>query len=145
MGGGLDYGYREFYESVDTTLMGNSTYRVVLTADSFPYPDRTNYVFTRKTPPPDTDHVRFVSGDIAAFVRSLKNATGSDIWLIGGGQINTVMLNDSLIDEIIVTIFPLVLGDGVPLFSPAAERSQFKTAGCETYETGLIQWRMIKE
>jgi dihydrofolate reductase len=55
------------------------------------------------------------------------------------------MLNDGLIDEIIVTIFPLVLRDGAPLFSPAAERSQFKTVGCETHETGQIQSRMIKE
>lgn len=140
--GGLDYGYREFYDSIDTTLMGNSTYRVALTADAFPYPDKTNYVFTRKTPPPDTDHVRFVSGDIAAFVRTLKNATGSDIWLIGGGQIDTVMLNAGLIDEMILTIFPLVLGDGVPMFSLGAERSQFKTVDCLTYETGVIQWRM---
>ena len=80
-----------------------------------------------------------------AFVRTLKNATGSDIRFIGGGQINTVMLNDGLIDEIIVTIVPLVLRDGAPLFSPAAERSQFKTVGCETHETGQIQSRMIKE
>ncbi len=79
MDGDLDYGYREFYESVDTTLMGNSTYRVVLTADPFPYQDKTNYVFTLKTPSPDTDHVRFVSGYIAVFVRTLKNATGSAI------------------------------------------------------------------
>ncbi len=143
-GGDLDYGYKEFYASIDTTLMGNSTHKLTLTFPQVPYPDKTNYVFTRGTPPPDTSHVRFISGDIAAFVRALKEGTGKDIWLVGGGQVNTVMLNEGLIDEIILTIFPRVLGEGISLFAPGATRSLFKTVGCETFETGLIQWRLTK-
>ena len=66
--------------------------------------------------------------------------------LVGGGQINTVMLNEGLIDEMILTIFPLVLGESIPLFffEPRTTRSLFKTVGCETYETGLIQWRLAR-
>ena len=143
-GSDLDYGYKDFYTSIDRTLMGNSTYKLTLTVPKFPYPDKTNYVFTRGTPPPDTSNVRFVSGDIAAFVRSLKQEPGKDIWLVGGGQVNTVMLNEGLVDEMILTIFPLVLGEGIPLFAPGATRSLFKTVGCETYETGLIQWRLVR-
>ena len=143
-GGDLDYGYQEFYSSIDTALMGTATYKLTLTVDDFPYPDKTNYVFTRGTPPSDTAHVRFISGDIAGFVRSLKEQPGDDIWLIGGGQINTVMLNEELIDEIILTLFPLVLGEGIPLFAPGAKRSSFKTVGYERYPTGLVQWRMVK-
>ena len=142
--GDLDYGYRDFYASIDTTLMGNATYQVTLTVDTFPYPEKTNYIFTRSTPP-DTPHVRFISGNVAAFVRALKEAPGKDIWLVGGGQINTIMLNAGLIDELILTVFPLVLGRGIPLFAPDATRSGFRTVGCETYATGLIQWRLVKE
>ena len=142
--GGLDYGYAELYQSIDTTLMGSSTYRVALGAPEFPYPDKTNYVFTREAPPPDTEHVRFVSGDIAGFVRSLKREAGRAIWLVGGGQVNTVMLNAGLIDDVILTSFPLVLGDGIPLFAQGAARAGFETTGCEAYETGLVQWRMAK-
>ena len=145
VGGDADYGYRQLYASIDTTLMGNSTYSVTLTVDKFPYPDKTNYVFTEGTPPQDTVHVRFVSGDIAAFVRSLKEQPGKDIWLVGGGQINTVMLNAGLIDEMILTAFPLVLGEGVPLFAPGATRHRFKTVSCHSYETGVIQWRLVKK
>ena len=142
--GDLDYGYEEFYTSIDTTVMGSSTYQFTLTAPEFPYPDKTNYVFTRGTPPPDTPNVRFVSGDIAAFVRSLKHEPGKDIWLVGGGQVNTVMLNEGLVDEMTLTIFPVVLGEGIPLFAPGARRSLFRTAGCDTYDTGLIQWRLTR-
>ena len=88
--------------------------------------------------------MRFVSGDIGAFVRSAKQESVRDIWLVGGGQVNTVMLNEGLVDEMILTIFPLVLGEGIPLFAPGAARSSFKTVGCETYETGLIQWRLVR-
>jgi len=143
-GGDLDYGYTQFYESVDTTLMGNSTYPVTLTVPEFPYPDKTNYVFTRSIPPPDTSYVQFISGDIASFVLSLKKKPGKDIWLVGGGQVNTVMLNEDLIDSMILTIFPLVLGEGIPLFAPGARRSSFITVGCETYETGVIQWSLVR-
>ena len=124
--------------------MGNSTYPLTLTVDKFPYPDKTNYVFTRSSPPPDTAHVRFVSGDIAAFVRSLKEQSGKDIWLVGGGQVNTIMLNAGLIDDVILTVFPLVLGVGIPLFAPGAGRASFKTVGCNSYETGLIQWHLTR-
>ena len=144
-GGRLDYGYEEFYASIGTTLMGNSTYKLTLTVPKFPYPDKTNYVFTRGTPPPDTSNARFVSRDIGAFVRSLKQELSKDIWLVGGGQVNTVMLNEGLIDEIILTIFPVVLGEGIPLFTSGATRSSFKTVGCEVYETGLVQWRMVRD
>ena len=76
---------------------------------------------------------------MAAFVCSLKQESGKDIWLVGGGQVNTVMLNAGLVDEMILTIFPLTLGEGIPLFAPGATRSLFKTVSCQTYKTGLIQ------
>ena len=124
--------------------MGNSTYKVTLTAPKFPYPDKTNYVFTKEKISQDTSYVKFISDDIGTFVRSLKQKSGKDIWLVGGGQINTVMLNQGLVDEMILIIFPLILGGGIPLFAPGAVHSKFKTINCKTYETALIQWHLVK-
>ena len=142
--GDLDYGYKNFYASIDTTLMGYSTFKVTQTVPEFPYPDKTNFVFTRSAPPLDTPYVRFISGDIVSFVHSLKKEAGKGIWLVGGGQVNTVMLNGGLIDEMILTIFPLALGEGIRLFAPGAKHSLFKTVGCETFETGLVQWHLTR-
>lgn len=138
---GEDYGYTEFYESIDTTVMGMETYRLVLTADEFPYSEKTNYVVTRSKRA-DEPHVSFVSDDIVGFTRALKERPGRDIWLIGGGQINTIMLNAGLIDEVILTSFPIALGAGIPLFGPDATRRSFRTVGCQTYPSGLIQWKL---
>ena len=88
--------------------------------------------------------MQFVSGDITTFVYSLKEQPGKDIWLIGGGQINTVMLNAGLIDEMILTAFPLVLGEGIPLFAPGVTCHPFKTVSCQTYYPSLLQWHLVK-
>ena len=75
----------------------------------------------------------------------MKEGPYRDIWLIGGGEINTAMLNAGLIDQVILTVFPLALGDGIPLFAPGAVGSTFRTVCCESFETGLVQWRLVKE
>jgi len=140
---GEDYGYSAFIETIDTTLMGTATYRLAASFEGGdPYPGKTNYVFTRQSPPPDTDRSRFVTGDIAGFVRDLKARDGLGIWLVGGGQINTVMLNAGLIDEMVVTLFPLVLGRGIPLFAPGADLTPFRTVLAQTFDTGLVQWTL---
>jgi dihydrofolate reductase len=139
---GEDYGYQEFYDSVDTTLMGMETYRLISNFDEFPYENKTNFVFTRSQRP-HAQYVSFVSDDIAGFTRGLKEQPGRDIWLVGGGQVSAVMLNEGLIDEMILTVFPLVIGNGIPVFAPSALLHRLSTVSCETYDSGLIQWRLI--
>ena len=137
-----DYGYGDFYASIDTTLMGRATYEITQTVDKFPYPDKTNYVFTRNSALADTAHVRFINSDLVDFTRRLKEEAGGNIWLVGGGQINAILLNAELINEIILTVFPLLLGNGIPLFAPGTRHTAFATIGCHTYESGIIQWHL---
>ena len=83
-----DYGYGDFYKTIDTTFLGNNTYKVTHGFDiPFPYADNMNYVFSRSTNNQETEYVKFITGDIVDFVRKLKNGKGENIWLIGGGQI----------------------------------------------------------
>ena len=70
---GEDYGYKEFYDSIDTTLMGNNSYRKIISFDiPFPYPDKTNFVFSRSAGHQLTEFMQFITGDIIAFTEELK-------------------------------------------------------------------------
>ena len=137
---GEDYGYTGFYRSVDTTLMGNNTYRQIMGFGvPFPYPDKENYVLTRSESEEPTDEVMFVTGNIADFTRQLKEQEGEDIWLVGGGEVNAFMLENAFIDRLILTVMPVALGSGIPLFEGASQETQWKLAAQETYQNGVIQ------
>ena len=135
-----DYGYHAFIESIDTTLMGRVTYDVLMGFDvPFPYPDKTNYVFTRSTGHTDTEQVQFISRDVVPFVRGLKQQSGKGIWLIGGGKLNAALMLAGLVDQIILTILPVVLGEGIPLFTPHAKETRFDLQKSHTYDSGMVQ------
>ena len=137
---GEDYGMEVFYRSLDTTLMGNKTYREILGFDvTFPYPDTTNYVFTRSKAHQDNEHVEFITGDIVTFIQQLKEGEGRDIWLIGGGQINALLLTHDLIDRITLTVVPRILGAGIPLFPDLQEDIKLELASAKPYDSGLVQ------
>jgi dihydrofolate reductase len=142
---GEDYGYAAFYKSIDTTLMGNNTYKLVLGFGvPFPYPDKTNYVFTRSTEFDDTEFVKFITDDPVEFVRKLKQEEGQDIWLVGGGQINSLLLNHLLIDKIILTLIPIILGEGVRIFDGKTVESGFSLETSQAYKSGFVQLTYIK-
>lgn len=140
---GEDFGYSEFLQTIDTALMGHSTYKVVAGFDMpFPYPDKANYVFSRSAGHTDTAHVKFIYTDAVAFVQELKQQPGKAIWLIGGGQLNTLLLNAGLIDEIILTYIPIVLGAGIPLFAAGAQETKLKVSSSKRYPNGFVQVRL---
>lgn len=137
---GNDYGYKDFLATIDTTLMGNNTYKEILGFDiPFPYPDKVNYVFTQQHDIKEAAFVRFINKDIISFIQDLKHQTGKDIWLIGGGQLNTVLLNADLIDEMIITIVPIILGEGIPLFTPGAKENVFELIHSQAFPSGMVQ------
>ena len=139
-----DYGYFDFYKSIDTTLMGNNTYREVLGFDvPFPYPDKTNYVFTRDTRLNQDRNVKYISGDIVAFTKELKNKTGKDIWLVGGGEINSLMLKHGLVNRIHLHLMPYVFGKGIPLFSPDLGDTRLKLESSHRYSSGVLELKYV--
>lgn len=134
-----DFGYDQFIATVDTTLMGYKTYAEVLGFDvPFPYPDKTNYVFSRQDRPEDQNPVHFVQADPADFVRKLKTSPGGKIWVVGGSQLNGQLLAAGLIDEIQLFIHPVVLGQGIPLFQTTYLPSSFVLQKCEPHASGVI-------
>ena len=142
---GNDMGYGKFYASIDTTLMGNATYQEVLGFDvPFPYPDKKNYVFSRSEREND-ENVEYISGDIVTFTKQLKSQSGKDIWLIGGGKINTIFLENGLIDQIILTIVPVTLGDGIPMFQKGKMETKFSLEKTHPFPNGMVQLTFNKK
>jgi dihydrofolate reductase len=135
-----DFGYNEFYKSIDTTLMGYNTFFYIRHFNDFPYPDKKNYVFTRKNRKPDDNPVEFVLGDVVEFTRKLKKEAGKNIWLVGGGQINSILLNADLIDQMIISIHPIALGQGIKLFrDESLKKLNFDLVNHQVFPRGLVQ------
>jgi dihydrofolate reductase len=134
-----DYGYEEFFDSIDTTLMGNATYRQILSFDvEFPYKGKDNYVFTRGEAE-ETPQATVTNRNPRELVRELKKREGADIWLVGGGSLNGELLRADLIDRMIITIIPVVLGEGVPLFAGAAPELPWTLTEADAYDSGFLQ------
>lgn len=139
-----DFGYHEFLKGVDTTIMGGATYRQVLTFGEWPYPDKANFVFTRQLDLKDPN-ASFVNDDIVNFAKDLSQRSGDKIWLIGGGEINSIFLQNDLIDELILTIVPIVLGDGIPLFAKGEINKILKLEKTESFQNGMVQLTYSKQ
>ncbi len=134
-----DYGYKAFYETIDTTLMGFNTYHYIRQFP-FPYPDKKNYVFTQKERLSDDNPVEFVRGDVAQFTQKLKQTEGKNIWLLGGGKINSILLTAGLIDQMVLSIHPIVLGEGLKLFQDHSMMNKhFRLVNHEIFDKGLVQ------
>ena len=143
--GNLDYGYSDFYKSFDTTLQGYNTYQTILNFGiPFPYPDKKNYVFTTKPDLENTEYVDFVSGDIISFIQNLKSEQGKDIWLIGGGKLNTALFNAGLIDEFQVFVMPVVVGEGIPLFDLMPNETMLRLIENKAFPSGVVALKYIK-
>jgi len=129
-----DNGYSDFYETVDTILIGNRTYDWIMDYEkgNFPYKGKECYVFSR-TSKENTEYVQFVQGDILPFVNNLKDQSGKKIWMVGGGNLLHSFLEKNLVDELIVTIAPTVIGDGIPLFKAGDYKLNLDLKGTRTF------------
>lgn len=108
-------GYDDFIKSIDTVIMGKKTYDQVLTFGDYPYKDKKSYVFTRNNEYSKNENTEFVH-DADKLVKDILSDSGTNIWLIGGAEIISTFVNLGFVDEIIISIIPVVLGKGIPLF-----------------------------
>jgi dihydrofolate reductase len=136
-----DYGYMQFYNSVNTVLMGRKTYDQTLGFGiEYPYKDKKNYVFSQNPNikrKKDAD-IEFVV-DVIEFVKQLTQSHGKDIWLVGGSDIISILLNAGLLHEIILSVHPIVLGGGIPLFKNLHRQVNLKLIKYIPYENSLVQ------
>lgn len=136
---GEDYGYSQFYEQIDTVILGKRTYDWVMDqVGEFPHQGKETYVLTRKNLDP-IGTVSFYSGDLNELISKLKSQSGKHIFVDGGAQTVHRFLKDSLLDEIIISIIPVILGEGIRLFQEGFPEKRLILLGSKNFPSGLVQ------
>jgi dihydrofolate reductase len=134
------YGMNAFMRSIDTTLLGRKTYEASLRLGAtFDARTRT-IVFSRQPPPADAPPgVEFVNGAIGPFVRRLREQPGKDVWLMGGGEIIAAFLDADAIDDFVISVVPVFIGDGIPLIARRHRHVPLALRSVERFDDGLVQ------
>ena len=137
------YGMNAFMRSIDTKLLGRKTYEESLRMGAkFDSGSSRTIVFTRHAAPADAPSgVEFVSGPIGPFVSRLRERPGKDIWLMGGGDLIASFLDEQAIDEFVISVAPVFIGDGIPLIARRHRHVPLDLQSVERFEDGLVQLR----
>jgi dihydrofolate reductase len=145
---GEDYGYGDFYASVDALLMGSRTYEKIQRHDEWPYPGKPCWVFTRRplVLPPNVDATGNAGGGGITFttdppemvldelaLRRIKRA-----WIVGGGRLASSFRERGLIRTYGIGVMPTILGGGIPLLAAHGEPEKLTLTGCQTFPDGVL-------
>lgn len=99
---------------------------------------KEKYVFSRTQKGTDNKAI-FINDSILEEVNKLKNKPGKDIWLYGGASLITTFINLGLVDEFRLSVHPVVLGEGKPLFVDIKQRLNLKMVNTRTFSSGVVQ------
>lgn len=138
---GEDYGYGEFTDTIDTLIIGRRTYDYVLKNVGLSHYDngqRDVYVITR-TERPQVGRTTFYTGNLTELVKRLKSEKGKNIYCDGGAEVINELLKHDLIDEFIISIVPVLLGNGTRLFKDSRPEQTLEFLSAKTFDTGLTQ------
>ena len=139
-GGSEDYGYADFYRKIGACIMGARTYEKALTLTGGIDSQMPTFVFTTRQLPvlPGAD-VTFYYGGLPQLLKIIKKKTTKDIWLVGGGELARSFLKEGLIDDIILSIIPIILGEGISLFGNMKKAIDLDLVKAISYLSAIVQ------
>jgi dihydrofolate reductase len=132
-----DYGMTEFLDKTDSIFFGRKSYEIFAEEGAAMWPDKKRFVFSNTLTSLE-GNVVLINGDIIDKVRMLKNEPGKDIWLFGGASLTDTFIKEKLVDEVMLSVHPILLGKGKPLFD-LNRRIGLKLIESKSYSTGLVQ------
>jgi dihydrofolate reductase len=136
---GEDYGYNEFQKTIDTIIIGRKTFdKVISMRFDYPHTDKKVYIITR-TPKTEIGTFNYYTGNLKELDIELKRGNGKNIFCDGGAEIVNELLKDNLIDEFYISIIPVILGDGIPLFNPGRPELNLQLISSKSFDKGLVQ------
>jgi dihydrofolate reductase len=142
--------YDRWYEGVGAIVMGSATYEFILahmarTGGEWAYKGKPAWVLTsRDLPRPAGEEVdvRFANAAVRDLYDEMIAASGErHLWVMGGGNVASQFADEGLLDELLVTVVPVVLGEGKPLFDRRLPRGPMQLAGTRAFDTGMVELR----
>ncbi len=139
-GGGEPHGYDEFMATVDALVIGRKTFETVLAFEAWPYGEKPVFVLSTSplAPAPAGARVERMSGDPAEIVSQLAARGIRHIYVDGGVTIQR-FLQAGLIQRLIITRVPVLIGGGIPLFGALRRDIVLRHVGTRQYTSGLVQ------
>lgn len=140
--------YERFYESVGALISGSTTYEFVIDHlgedGEWPYAGKPYWVLSsRDLPTPPGEHdVRIVEAAVTDIHEEMIAAAGDrNLWVVGGGNVASQFADAGLLDEVLLTVVPVVLGAGKPLFDRSLPGGPMQLTGTTTFESGMVELR----
>lgn len=142
---GIAAHYESFLAGVGALAMGAATYEWLVAhapGGAWPYAGRPTWVFTHRALPQIAGaDVRFTQADVASVhAEMVRAAAGRNVWLVGGGELAAQLAARGLVDEILLTVIPVVLGRGTPLL-PVATRLDLELEELTRFGRGAVELR----
>jgi len=127
----------DFMQAIDTAIMGRHTYEYTMeqTTDQLinPYNPQTQSIVMTSQPTENTEHATFTNADVTTLVSQLKEKPGENIWIVGGSGVLMPLLTADLIDDLYIQIAPVLLGNGIPLFTAVDYSRRFELVATNHY------------
>ncbi|WP_257312199.1 dihydrofolate reductase family protein [Geothrix fuzhouensis] len=140
-GGGEPHGYDEFLAGVDALVIGRKTFKKVLTFDPWPYGAKRVVVLSGRPlqlPSAIGSNVEQMAGSPAEIVARLAASGAANLYVDGGITIQR-FLRAGLVDRLIITRVPVLIGEGIPLFSTLPRDVSLRHVATRSFPSGLVQ------
>jgi dihydrofolate reductase len=134
-----DVNFAELWAQFDTLLMGRKTYDAAKSrlGEAFMQGMKT-VVVSRTLRPADSPNLTILSELTRDHIQSLRSQSTKDIFLLGGGELFRSVLALREVDTVEVSLMPVLLGGGIPLLPPVAQRTTLKLSGHKIYRSGIV-------
>ena len=141
---GEDYGFSAFYKSVDALIEGSATYEQALTFGEWPHPGKPCWVVTGRPFESKNPEVHFMSATPAELIQQVYSQGHKRVWLVGGSRLAASFRAANLITEYVLSVIPVLLGAGRPLFAGSGPMEPLRLVESIPYSAGLVQLRYVQ-
>lgn len=135
--GDEDYGFKQFFTSIDTLILGRNTYEVVSAFDEWPYHEKRVIVLSR-TLKGVRKEAELFCGELPELLEKLGADHCKHVW-VDGGITASKFLEAGLVDELTISVIAMILGSGIPLFSKMHREHTCRLIASKAYPSGLVQ------